>query len=183
MEASGLIAANLRRLRLGRGLSQAQLAARGGVSRQVVVLLENGRANPRVSSLADLAGALGVSLAALVEQSSSPVFRVVGPEEFTVLWRGAKGSRGEMMAASAGHVGVEIWRWILEAGTTYRAAGERAEEFLFVVSGDVFVKVDGTRHSVSTGQVAVLPGRTPYTVRAGSSGALVVLVFVPERSG
>ena len=48
------------------GLSQEDVAARGGVSVQLVRRLEAGTANPTVGTLSAVAGALGTSVSALL---------------------------------------------------------------------------------------------------------------------
>lgn len=59
------VAANVRRLRLYRGLSQAALAARAGVSRGTVCAVEAARRNVRLRTLRRVASALGTTLADL----------------------------------------------------------------------------------------------------------------------
>jgi transcriptional regulator with XRE-family HTH domain len=51
---------NLRRLRIAAGLSQDELAARTGLDRTYISGIENGRPNPTVIVLNDLAIQLGV---------------------------------------------------------------------------------------------------------------------------
>ena len=60
------LGARLARLRVGRGLTQTALAARAGIPRPYVNALEAGRHEPTVRTLAALAQALDVELAALV---------------------------------------------------------------------------------------------------------------------
>jgi transcriptional regulator with XRE-family HTH domain len=60
------VAQAIRSLRLGRGLSQRQLALRMGVPRTYVSKIENEKATPTLSSLARLADALTVSVPELL---------------------------------------------------------------------------------------------------------------------
>ena len=60
------LGARIRGLRSERGLSQRALAQRAGVSPRFLVQVEQGSGNASLSRLADLAGALGVSLTTLV---------------------------------------------------------------------------------------------------------------------
>lgn len=59
-------AANLKRLRMARGLSQADVAVRLGVSGPSISGWENGRARPKEDRLADLAQILGVPVTQLL---------------------------------------------------------------------------------------------------------------------
>jgi transcriptional regulator with XRE-family HTH domain len=57
----------VRRLRLERGLTQEQLASTAGMDRTVLIALESGRRSLLYERLFDIADALNVSLADLVE--------------------------------------------------------------------------------------------------------------------
>jgi len=65
----GYVAANVRRLRLSRGLTQEALAERAGVSTVHVQRVEAGGANVSVTLLVALADALGVPPAQLLKQA------------------------------------------------------------------------------------------------------------------
>ena len=62
MRAQALVARNLRRLRVGRGLSQEDLATDAGIDRTYVSRLERGLENPTVATLEQLADALGATI-------------------------------------------------------------------------------------------------------------------------
>ena len=57
----------LKRTRTEKGLSQYALAARSGVSRQYIRMLEAGESDPTVGMLQKLAKALGVEMVRLLE--------------------------------------------------------------------------------------------------------------------
>lgn len=57
----------VRRLRIERGLTQEQLASTAGMDRTVLIALESGRRSLLYERLFDIADALDVSLADLVE--------------------------------------------------------------------------------------------------------------------
>jgi Zn-dependent peptidase ImmA (M78 family)/DNA-binding XRE family transcriptional regulator len=61
----GVISDNLRRLRSIKGYNQTQIAKKAGLSRPSYVAIEKGTADPRSSTLMNIAGALDVSLADL----------------------------------------------------------------------------------------------------------------------
>lgn len=68
MKGSGLRAESVTALRSSRGLSQADLADRVGVSRQQINRIERGHADPHLSTVRALSQALGVPLADLVDE-------------------------------------------------------------------------------------------------------------------
>lgn len=65
MKAQVLVAKNVRRLRVGLGLSQEALAVDAGIDRTYVSRIERGLENPTVAVLEKFAGALGASIAEL----------------------------------------------------------------------------------------------------------------------
>ncbi len=62
MKAGALVARNLRRLRVRRGLSQENLAVDAGIDRTYVSRLERGLENPTVNVLEQLAEALDTKI-------------------------------------------------------------------------------------------------------------------------
>jgi transcriptional regulator with XRE-family HTH domain len=61
MDMRRLVGRNVRRIRHKRGLTQEKFAAVSGFSQQYISSLEQGRRNPTVITLYELAVALGVS--------------------------------------------------------------------------------------------------------------------------
>jgi len=68
MDMRKLVGRNAARLRQEAGLTQEQLAERSGLSQQYLSGLEQGRRNPTVVTLYELASALGVSHVELVRE-------------------------------------------------------------------------------------------------------------------
>jgi transcriptional regulator with XRE-family HTH domain len=64
--------AALRRTRLAAGLSQEQLALEAGVQRNFISLIELGRNQPTISTVAKLARALGIKASELVAEAEKP---------------------------------------------------------------------------------------------------------------
>jgi transcriptional regulator with XRE-family HTH domain len=62
MDARALVARNVRRLRVARGISQEHLAVDAGIDRTYVGRLERGRENPTVAVLERIAVALDASI-------------------------------------------------------------------------------------------------------------------------
>lgn len=56
-----LVGSNVDRLRRAQGMTQEQLAERSGFSQQYISGLENGRRNPTVVTLYEIADALGAT--------------------------------------------------------------------------------------------------------------------------
>lgn len=61
MDMRKLVGSNVDRLRRAQGMTQEQLAERSGFSQQYISGLENGRRNPTVVTLYEIADALGAT--------------------------------------------------------------------------------------------------------------------------
>jgi transcriptional regulator with XRE-family HTH domain len=66
MDMRKLVGRNVKRIRQEKGLTQEQLADLSGFSQQYISGLEQGRRNPTIVSIYELASALGVSHIELV---------------------------------------------------------------------------------------------------------------------
>jgi len=67
MDMRRLVGQNVKRIRQENGLTQEQFADASGFSQQYISSLENGRRNPTIVTLYELASALGVSHVELVQ--------------------------------------------------------------------------------------------------------------------
>ena len=89
------VGASLKRLRQGRGLTQAELAEAIGRSVDMVSRLERGDATPSLETLALLAGALAAHPAELLG-GKSPKVSETSPETDRLLQRVATSSTGDI---------------------------------------------------------------------------------------
>ena len=71
MEIKKILAKNIRRLRLEKGMSQLELATQADITPGMAVDLEYGRANPKMKTLNKIAGVLDVPFYALFDEENS----------------------------------------------------------------------------------------------------------------
>ena len=90
--------------RNSRGWTLDQLAEAAGVSRRMVVSVEQAAVNPSVGTLLRLSDALGVGLPALVEPPETKSVKVTRRGEGAVLWsgEGRRAGRAGRCTATAG---------------------------------------------------------------------------------
>jgi transcriptional regulator with XRE-family HTH domain len=178
------VARNTRRLRTARGWSLDQLATRSGVSKGMLVHLEQARTNPSLGTLCKVAETLGVSLAGLVELHEAPVVRVVGPAEVVRLWQSEAGSAGDLLVGSDERDHVELWHWTLAPGDHHgsdaHATGTR--EMVHVVAGTLTLDVGDTGHTVPAGGAVLFHADRDHVYRnAGRKDvSLVMVVLQPD---
>src|SRR5689334_320626 len=111
----------VRQGRNGRGWTLDQLAERCGVSRRMLVSIEQGSANPSIATLLLISDALGIGLPALVDMDRSPGLRVTRAGTAAVLWRGKRGGQAVLVGGTEPPGVTELWGWTL-------GPGERSEE-------------------------------------------------------
>jgi transcriptional regulator with XRE-family HTH domain len=152
------IARRVAALRKGGQLTFDELAARSDISKGMLVQIEQGRANPSISTLCKLAAALRVSVADLVDGSDHPhrSVRIVAPGSAPVLWQGPKGGSATLLVGSEGPDMLELWDWSLVPGEKFEARPHPAgtQELLSVIEGTLALEVDGQTHLVSAGSSA-----------------------------
>lgn len=158
------VARTVRALRGARGWSLDQLAARAGVSKGVLVALEQGRGNPNLGTLIRVSEALGVPLTRLVQVEEDPAIQLFPAARHVVLWHGPSGGTGTLLAGSDPRPSVELWRWELRPGerrdSEAHTSGTR--EIVAVESGVLCLLVGEDRTEVPAGDAAVFRGDRPH---------------------
>lgn len=150
------IAQNIKQLRQSRNLTQEQLSRLSGVPRPTWSNLESGGANPTVSVLVKVAGALQVP----VEELISP------PKAIAKFYRAEsipKHRRGGVLIRKLlpDHLqGLELDRMELSAGAQMAGVPHRmgTREYLACESGRVELTVSGEMYELSPGDVVVFRG-------------------------
>lgn len=140
---AALIGERVRSGRQGRQWTLDRLAEVSDVSRRMLVNIEQGAANPSIGILLKISDALGVGLAALVDQPGPTAARVTRDGSGPVLWSSEAGGRAILVASTVPPDVVELWDWTLGPGDRYASdahvAGTR--ELLHVLTGEVAVAV------------------------------------------
>jgi transcriptional regulator with XRE-family HTH domain len=177
------IARNVRRLRTGRGYTLDELASRAGVSRGMLIQIEQDRTNPSVGTLVRIADALGASLAQLVEVADAPAVRVVPAAQAVPLWRGDHGSVATLLAGTEPPQAVELWEWRLEPGDSYSSGAHLAgtRELLHVLTGRLTLTVEGETHLIGPADTVLFSGNREhrYANEGDEQLRLVMIVSAP----
>lgn len=163
-----MFGARVRTARKAAGWTQAELAARAGVSRQLVAAVEAGRHLPRIDAGAALADALGVSVEALLAPLPPAADPVVGdpPAAGTPVRLGRVGDR--LVCAPAPTDAGDAWGVadaVVEAGGLARLPGR--EPGAVVAGCDPAIGLAGT--------LATERGRRVVAVNASTALALEAL--------
>src|SRR6516165_2085803 len=178
------IGGRIRQGRTSRGWTLDQLAERSGVSRRMLVSIEQGAANPSIATLLRISDALGIGLPALVHMDRSPGLRVTRAGTAPALWRGKAGGRAILVAGTEPPDVTELWDWTLGPGESHssqaHAAGTR--ELLVVLDGQLELRVGQHTEVLAEGDSASFPGDLSHGyVNAGSGQVtrFALAVFEP----
>jgi transcriptional regulator with XRE-family HTH domain len=163
-DISGAVARTLQALRTERGWSLDQLATRSGVSKGVLVAVEQGRSNPSLGTLARISDAFGVPVTRLVEISDEPTVRISGIGSARVLWHGPSGGTGTIVGATDPPWAVELWRWEVMPGESFGGDphAPATREMLWVTGGTLTLTVAGREHRVGPDECARFSGGLPH---------------------
>src|SRR5229473_8621970 len=105
------IGGRVRQGRGSRGWTLDQLAERSGVSRRMLVNIEQGSTNPSIATLLRISDALGVGLPILVDVDRPAALRVTRSGHAPVLWHSPAGGHATLVAGTGPPDVVELWDW------------------------------------------------------------------------
>lgn len=159
------IGARVKQERLARGWTLDQLAEAAGVSRRMIVNVEQGAANPSVGTLLRISDALGVGLPALVESPRPKPVKVIRHGEGATLWSSEKGGQGVLVAGTESPDVVELWDWTLGPGDHHGSEAHSAgtKELLQVQHGTLTVTVGDQIVTLEVGDSLTFPGDTAHS--------------------
>ncbi|MDT0316880.1 helix-turn-helix domain-containing protein [Streptomyces millisiae] len=166
-QLSQSLARNLRRLRTERGLTLDALAARAGVSRGMLIQIEQARTNPSVGTVVKVGDALGVSITTLLDFDQAPKVRLVPAEQAVRLWSTAAGSHSTLLAGTEAPGPLELWEWRLMPGESSASDPHPigTSELLHVTAGVLTLRLDGVDHEVPAGASASFESHVAHAYR------------------
>jgi quercetin dioxygenase-like cupin family protein len=177
------IGTRVRDMRQARRWTLDQLAAAAGVSRRMVVNVEQGAANPSVGTLLRISDALGVGLPALVEQPDSKRVKVTRSGQGAALWTGSAGGRGVLVAGTAPPDVLELWDWSLGPGDHHRSEAHTpgTKELIQVLEGAVTLEVAEQSIDLQIGDAVAFPGDVAhgYANPGNEAARFALTVFEP----
>ena len=159
------IGGRVRQERQSRHWTLDQLAEAAGVSRRMVVNVEQGAANPSVGTLLRLSDALGIGLPALVESPQPKPVKITRHGEGAVLWTGEAGGRGVLVAGTEPPDVVELWDWTLGPVDRHmseaHASGTR--ELVQVQQGTITIDIADQLVTLGVGDAVAFPGDVAHS--------------------
>jgi transcriptional regulator with XRE-family HTH domain len=158
------IAHAVRRLRSARSWTLNELAARSGISRRLIVQIEQAQANPSVGTLLRLADAFEVTLRELLPEPPAAAAGMRPAGEELQLWNGPRGGTGRLLISRGL---LELWSWTLKAGESHGSEAHRAGcvELLTVTVGTLQLDVAGESFTLTSGDSAWFEAAVAHAYR------------------
>ncbi|HEY9438784.1 MAG TPA: XRE family transcriptional regulator [Streptomyces sp.] len=166
------LARNVKRCRSERGFTLDALAARSGVSRGMIIQIEQARTNPSVGTTVKLADALGVSITTLLDYEQGSPVRLVPESQAVRMWSTEAGSSTTLLVGTDARGPLELWSWRLMPGEASSSDPhpEGTVELLHVTEGELTLVVDGEAYTVPAGTSATFEAHVPHHYRNEAPG-------------
>jgi transcriptional regulator with XRE-family HTH domain len=176
------LAERIKSLRLKKRMTLEQVASRTGLTRSWLSKVENFRVTPSLPSLGQIAAALDVSVAQLVEGlDRKPQIVVIRRDERKTVERDRDSSNivYESLAHKRTDRAMDPFLLTVPAGGERREAlAHEGEEFLMVVSGQVDLHYDGQVYQLNAGDSLYFDANTDHRLaNPYSEPAQVLCVF------
>ncbi|WP_433175720.1 helix-turn-helix domain-containing protein [Actinoallomurus sp. CA-150999] len=178
--AAAAAGAQIQRRRRQRGMSQAELARRTGLSKATLSQLEAGAGNPTIDTLDAIAVALSIPLTDLLTRDASP-----GTVHLPATVASDEGPTRELLRRISGGHSLELWRLRLPAHTSIDGVPHApgTVEHLLVASGRLDAGPADDPRSLSTGDLLAFAGDSPHSYRTGDVPADVTVVIASPAVG
>lgn len=184
---TGIVGANLRRLRTKRGLSLERLAKASSVSRAMLSQIELGQSTPTINVLWKIARALGVPFSALISDQSIGGTSIIPAARAKVLTSHDGSFSSRALFPFDVPRTVEFYELKLAPLATEHADPHPpgTVENLVVTSGTLEMIVGAERHLLSTGDAILFEADVPHQYRNPTKEEVImylVMTYV-EKTG
>ncbi|MFE7891129.1 helix-turn-helix domain-containing protein [Streptomyces sp. NPDC057412] len=158
------LARNVKHWRTVRGFTLDVLASRAGVSRGMLIQIEQARTNPSLGTVVKIGDALGVSITTLLDYERGPKVRVVPADQVVRLWHTDAGSHSRLLAGAEAPGPMEMWHWRMMPGESSSSDAHPVGtvEIVHVTAGELTLTVDGVDHRVPAGASATFEADAPH---------------------
>jgi transcriptional regulator with XRE-family HTH domain len=186
-EVAAAVGHNVRALRQQRRMTIDALAAASGLSRGTVIQVETARGNPSIATLCNLATALKVGVASLVDGDAAPRIAVRRADQAAPLWSSPAGSSAVFRIGTDPPDVVELWDWTLQPGDAFdgEAHPVGTSEVLSVLSGQLALRVGTSELELASGDTVLFEAHAPhrYANPAEDPARFTMVVVQPGDAG
>jgi len=175
-----IVGANLRRLRVKRGLSLERMAKASGVSRAMLGQIELGHSTPTINVVWKIARALDVSFSTLITERAGSSTALVLRDRAKLLTSQDGSFTSRALFPFDEPRGVEFYELNLAANSIEEADAHPVgtTENLVVTSGTLTLTVGKAQHELRTGDAILFEADVPHSYRnPGSTNLTMYLVM------
>ena len=179
--ATDRLCEQVRALRRNRGWTLEQMATASGVSRSMLSQIERGQANPTFSVAYKIAGALGLSLAELIEEPEQSTIEVIRAADQAYHFRDDGDCKIRGLVPRHLEKEVEFYELSLAPDNSLDSPAHVTDthEFITVQSGELEVISGDSTARLSAGDSAYYAADTAHAIRnVGKADAKAFLVAV-----
>ncbi len=182
-----IVGANLRRLRVKRGLSLERMAKASGVSRAMLGQIELGQSTPTINVVWKIARALDVSFSTLITARGASRTALVRRDRAKVLTSQDGTFTSRALFPFDEPRNVEFYELTL-AGNSLEVADPHppgTSENLVLTSGALELTVNGERHRLETGDAILFEADVPHSYRnpAARTATMYLVMTYANKSG
>lgn len=175
-----IVGANLRRLRVKRGLSLERMAKASGVSRAMLGQIELGHSTPTINVVWKIARALDVSFATLITEHAATSTAIVLRDRAKLLTSHDGSFTSRALFPFDEPRNVEFYELHLAPNSVEEADPHPVgtTENLVVTSGELELTVGKVRHRLQTGDAIFFEADVPHAYRNPSSTPLTMYLVM-----
>ena len=164
MDLGRIIGQNLNKLRTERGLTLGQLAKLSGISKAILSDIEKGGSNPTINTIWKIANGLNIPFTRLME-FEEPAGTVVRKADTAMQHGDTEAYRIYCYFASAPERNFELFYCERDAGASNTSIGHspKAQEYIYVIEGELSVKTDAALYTLGEGDSLVFNSSVNHT--------------------
>lgn len=183
MGSKPTVGPRIREIRMKKGLSLRALAELSGLSTNAISLIERGDNSPTVSSLHNLATALGVPITAFFEQH--PDGQIIHLKKNRRPTSESAGVKMENLGSGLPNQQIEPFLMSITPGgsSTKSPITHSGEEFVYVVKGSLVCSINDREYPLAEGDSLLFLATQPHVYHNQTQKAATILIIFQPMVG
>ena len=174
------VAPNIRTIRESRGMTQADLARRSGVSKAMVCDVESGKKNPTIRLLGQIAQGLDCGISELLDLDDTPCITLDRADDQRVLVDPENNMERRLLSRAMAKRGTEVLHYTFPANCEepwFPSHPKGALETAYLIEGRVTIMLGKEEAVLEAGDACTYPADLEHRVmNAGDTPARVIFV-------
>lgn len=181
------VAPNIRTIRESRGMTQAELARRSGVSKAMVCDVESGKKNPTIRLLGQIAHGLDCGISELLDLDDAPSITLDRADEQRVLIDPENEMERRLLSRSMAKRGTEVLLYTFQPsaeGPWFPSHPKGSLETAYVITGRVSIQLGREEAVLEPGDACTYPADLEHRVfnRGEEPASVIFVTRLPRQS-